>query len=274
MVASSNFDLTKASHAKQAAYHEMSQVQEKMNALSAVINERTDEINQRQAEYEELKRQNQEEWAKYNEAQLAMKAEIGGKITGIKECNALEENLRLMAEDQSEDKNKSEVYANGAGFFARLASDKMLERDQLITKKRAMMRPDNTRLAQLLEHLKQLRKERGELLSDYHALKNELSLKKANFDRMKDKYNAIKNGTEETTYDFRPIILDNLENKGLLVDAGIPSEYHESCTIKERSDGKVDIYYGGSLDMEHGHVIYENGEVLFSRDPMPKATAI
>lgn len=274
VIPNDNFDLTKANHAKQAAYGEMAKVQEKMNALSNDINEQTAEINERQAEFDELKKRQQDEWDKYNTAQLALKKEIGGRITAIKECNTLEENLRLMSENEDEDPNKAEIYDLGANFFAGLASEKMLERDQLITKKRSMIRPDSNRSTQLLELLKSLRSERSELLNDYHALKNEFSLKKANFDRMKSKYDAIKNGTGEDSYDFRPITLDNLTNERLLVDAGIPSEYHETCTIKQRSDGKIDIYYGGSLEMEHGHVIMENEKVIFSRNPKSKNIAI
>ncbi|MBR3324055.1 hypothetical protein IKG24_00755 [Candidatus Saccharibacteria bacterium] len=274
VIPNDNFDLTKANHAKQAAYGEMVKVQEKMDALSSSINDQTAEINERQLEFNELKKQQQAEWEKYNTAQLALKEEIGGKITAIKECDALEENFRLMSENADEDRNKAEIYASGANFFARLASEKMIERDQLISKKRSMIRPDTDRSARLLEHLKSLRSERNELLNDYHALKNEFSLKKANFDRMKSKYDAIKNGTEENSYDFRPIILDNLTNKRLLVDAGIPSEYHETCKIEQRSDGKIDIYYGGSLEMKHGHIIMENGKNIFSRDPKPKNTAV
>lgn len=274
VIPNDNFDLTKANHAKQAAYGEMVKVQEKMDALSSSINDQTAEINERQLEFNELKKQQQAEWDKYNTAQLTLKEEIGGKITAIKECDVLEENLRLMSENTNEDRNKAEIYALGANFFARLASEKMIERDQLISKKRSMIRPDTDRSTRLLEHLKSLRSERNELLSDYHALKNEFSLKRANFDRMKSKYDAIKNGTEENSYDFRPITLDNLTNKGLLVDAGVPSEYHETCTIKQRSDGKIDIYYGGSLEMEHGHIIIEEGKTIFSRDPKPKSAAV
>ena len=274
MIVVSNFDLAKASHAKQAAYNEMAKVQEKMSALSTKISERTAEINERQAEFDAVKKQQEEDWNKYNDGQLALKAEIGNKIVSVKECNTLEENFRFKAESE-EDPNKSEIYILGADFFARLASEKMIERDQLISKKRSMMRPDNTRANQLLEHLKTLRSERDELLSDYHALKSELSIKKANFDRQKSKYEAVKNGTtSEVVHDFRPTPLDNKENERLLVEAGIPSEFRESCSIRKRQDGKIDIYYGGSCRVEHGHVVIEDGNVVYSREPKEKTTAI
>ena len=87
MVTHDNFDLTKAGHTKQAAYAEMTQVQDKLTALSTEVNERTAEINQRQTEFDEIKRQSQAEWDEYNKKQLAYKEDIAGKITGIKECN-------------------------------------------------------------------------------------------------------------------------------------------------------------------------------------------
>lgn len=276
MISNYNFELVKAAHAKQAAYNEMAKVQSEMSALSKEISDRTAEIDERQTELNELKSQTDKEWKSYNDYQLSLKAKIGDVITSIKECNALSENFKLMSEDKSEEQAKASIYAEGADFFSRLASQKMIERDQLITKKRSAIRPDNNgRAAQLIENLKRLRKERASRLNDYHALKSELSLKKTNFDRLNNHYNAIKNGIEEESdYTFRPITLDNSLNKRLLLDANIPEEYHKTCTIKQRSDGKIDIYYGGSLEMEHGHTILENSKVVFSRKPEPKSITL
>lgn len=268
-----SFELQKAMHAKQAAYEEMSEVQQKLSALGAEISEKTDEINQRQTELDQLNEQSDKEWDDYNQAQMTIKGQIGDVITSINECNALKENLERMANDESE-RGKANVYTKGAEFFSRLASKKMLEKDQLISKKRSMIRPDHSAKAhQLVEALKQLRRDRGNRLNDYHALKNELSLKNTNFNRLNSRFHALRDGSsDEEAISFRPIILNNVENKGLLLKAGIPEEFHETCIIKQRSDGKIDIYYGDSSVARHGHVIIENDNIVFSREPEAKTT--
>lgn len=267
-----SFELQKAKHAKQAAYDEMAEVERKMSVLLAEVSEKTNEIDQHQNELDKLNEQRNKEWSDYNQAQLAIKSRIGDVITSIKECDALKKKFELMANDESEAASKAIIYAKGAEFFSRLASEKTVEKDQLITKKRAMMRPDrSTKACQLVEALKKLRQDRGDRLNDYHALKNELSLKKANFDRLNSKYLALKNGSsDENTISFRPIILKNDENKGLLLNAGIPEKFHETCTIKKRSDGRIDIYYGEDSETKHGHVIIENDCIVYSREPEAK----
>lgn len=275
MVVVSNFDLAKAGHEKQAAYEAMSQVETKMRELSTKITKKSTEIDKRQAEYDEQQREDKAKWDAYNSAQVAKKAEIGAKIVSIKKCNALEQNLRLMSENPDEDESKKEVYLAGAAFYRKLASEKMVERDHLIQEKRNMIRPDPTRSRDLLENLKQLRKERKDLQEDYRATKSEYSLKRTNFDRMKEKYHAVMNGTKETNeFSFIPKTLDNEKNRRLLMDAGIPEEFHDSCTIKQRANNTIDIYYGGdNLDIEHGHIVIENGEVSFAREPAAKNIA-
>lgn len=271
-----SFELKKARHAKQAAYDEMAEVERKMSALAKEVSEKTNEIDQRQGELDKLNEQNDKEWSDYHKAQLAIKSQIGDVFTSIRECDALKKKFELMANDESEVPGKAVIYAKGAEFFSRLASEKTLEKDQLITKKRAMIRPDHsTKIHQLVEALKKLRQDRGDRLNDYHALKNELSLKKANFDRLNSKYLALKNGSsDENTISFRPIILKNDENKGLLLKAGIPEEFHETCTIKKRSDGRIDIYYGEDSETRHGHVIIENDRIVYSRKPEANNVAL
>ena len=56
-----NFDLKRAAHAKQAAYVEMSETQQKMAALSNEIAVQTAEIDKRQKELDELNAQNSRE---------------------------------------------------------------------------------------------------------------------------------------------------------------------------------------------------------------------
>lgn len=271
-----DFDLAKARHAKQAAYNEMTQAQEKMNARSLLVDDHYTEINRRQAEYDRLKKQNDEEWEKYNEAQMLLKTKIGDKIAGIKESNRLEEQFMALVNNESDDSGKKEIYLKGADFFDRLAAEKMIERDQLITKKRMMIRPDTARATNVLENLKKLRKEHGELLEDFHAAKNDFNAKKANFDRIKEKYEAIKNGKDDSTessFSFRPKKLDNSSCERLLVEVEMPEKYRESCSISQRVDGKIDIYYGGSEEMTHGHIVIEDGEVTYRREPTPKTVA-
>ncbi len=265
-----SFELQKVKHAKQAAYDEMAEVERKMSALLREVSEKTNEIDQHQSELDKLNEQKDNEWSDFSQAQLAIKSQIGDVFTSIDECNALKKKFELMANDESEVPGKAIVYAKGAEFFSRLASEKTIEKDQLITKKRAMMRPDHysAKIHQLVEALKKLRQDRGDRLNDYHALKNELNLKKANFDRLNSKYLALKNGSSDgKTISFRPIKLKNDENKGLLLNAGIPEEFHETCTIKKRSDGIIDIYYGEDSETKHGHVIIKNGCIVYSRKP-------
>ena len=49
--------------------------------------------------------------------------------------------------------------------------------------------------------------------------------------------------------------------------AKIPEEHWDNCEIEQRADGKIDIYYGGARNRRHGHVVLENNEVSFSREP-------
>ena len=271
MVVQNNFDSkkldeSKAYNAKQMAYAEMVKSQNKVEALGAKQNELYIQIGSTQEELDAEKEKANAAWAQYNAEQLTYKAAIGGVLTSIKECNALEENLRLMSQDKDEDPNKAVVYAEGAKFFAQLALAKMQEHDELLTKKRSLIRPDNLRVHQLVNVLKNMRAEQSNVLEDYHAAKNNYSAKKAEFDRLNARYHRIvEGGGEYADVSVRPKRLEF--DEGLLVLASIPEKYWDGCEIEQRADGKIDIYYGGARDRRHGHVVLENNEVAFSREP-------
>ncbi|MBQ3441477.1 hypothetical protein IJG27_04215 [Candidatus Saccharibacteria bacterium] len=85
-----------------------------------------------------------------------------------------------MSENLEEDLNKAEIYMKGSKFFATFAKQQMVERDNLITAKRHMPRPDNHASEQLLSRLKLVRAEHAYILEEYHISKNEFVMKKRN----------------------------------------------------------------------------------------------
>ena len=271
MVVQNNFDSkkldeSKAYNAKQMAYTEMIESQSKVNALGARQQELYTQIGATQEELDAEKEKADAAWAQYNAEQLTYKAAIGGVLTSIRECNALEENLRLMSQNRDEDPDKTIVYAEGAKFFAQLALAKMQEHDELLTKKRSLIRPDNLRVHQLINVLKNMRAEQSNVLEDFHAAKNNYSAKKAEFDRLNARYHRIvENGEVDDELSVRPKKLEFDER--LLMIAKIPEEHWDNCEIEQRADGKIDIYYGGARNRRHGHVVLENNEVSFSREP-------
>lgn len=268
---SKKFDVAKAYRAKQAAYSEVAESQEKLAELKTKLDELYINIGTTQEQYNLERDRNDAEWSQYNAGQLQLKADIGKKITSIKECNALAENFRLMSENEDEDPDKALVYADGSKFFTQLALTKMREHDEMISKKRAMIRPDNSRADQLLASLKAMRAEQKELLEEYHIAKNIHSSKKANLDRLQQKYERVRDGSsDDDTSEFsaRPKRLE--PNERLFVLAGIPEKYWDHCSIEQRADGKIDFYYGGTSSTNHGHVILADEEVIYSRDPLPR----
>lgn len=260
-----NFDLKKAYHAKQAAYDEMSNAREKVTNLSQTLSEAYSETEKLQAEYDESKAKQDKAWRDYNISQLNLKDQIAAKIEAVKECNALEDKFVLMSRDPDENPGKAEVYADAVKYFYGVAMQKMVERDNLITVKRNVPRPDNHESEQILAKLKLARAAHAEILEEYHSAKNELSVKKRNFKRLNEKYNNLRNGESANNYTNRPEKLDFDES--LFVKAGIPEEYWENSSIRKRVDGKIDIYYGGGDASIHGHVIMRGDEVEYARPP-------
>ena len=267
-----NFELKKAYHAKQVAYDEMSNAREKLSDSSQALSDKYAEAEKLQAEYDVSKAKQDKAWQDYNVRQLEIKDKIAGKITAITECNILSDNLKLMSENPEEDPNKAEIYMEGSKFFATFAKQQMVERDNLITAKRHMPRPDNHASEQLLSRLKLVRAEHASILEEYHISKNEFAMKKRNFDRLNEKYNNILNGEFANTYTNRP---ERLEiDEGLLLNADIPEEHWHNCSIKKRLDGRIDIYYGADEDTSHGHVVMLGDEIEYARLPQPKGFVI
>lgn len=268
-----DFELKKAFHAKQAAYDEMTKAREKMSILQQSMTQKYLETEKLQKEYDESRKKQDDEWQEYNDAQLKLKEQIGQKIVSVKECNVLEENFNLMAENPDEDPAKAEVYREGAELFATMAMQKMVERDNLIALKRSVSRPDNYASRQILATLKLARKEHADILEEYHNAKNEFTIKKQNFDRLNEKYNNLRNSDvgnndESNTYTNRPERLEIDER--LLVKAEVPEEYWNNCSIRRRVDGRIDIYYGGDDENSHGHVVIFDDKIEYARLPQAK----
>lgn len=261
-----DFELKKAFRAKQAAYDEMVAARDKMSALQQTMSQKYLEVEKLQADFDDSRAKQDMAWTDYNNRQLELKDQIGQKITSVKECNALEENFRLMAENPEEDPAKKEVYLEGSKCFSGFAMQKMIERDNLIAMKRAMIRPNNQLSEQILANLKFARKEHADILEEYHNAKNEFTVKKQNFDRLNEKYNKLRNDDDSvSTFSNRPERLEYDES--LLVKANIPEEYWGSCTLRKRSDGRIDIYYGGDEENSHGHVVMLGDQIEYARLP-------
>lgn len=268
MMVNNDFELKKAYHAKQAAYEEMAAARERMYSLRNDQSLKWRTISRLQAEYDSLLKAQEEAWDEYNESQTEYKTAIREKIAMIVECNRLEKDFCKKAENNPKLK---EVYEDSVNFFAKLAKDKMVERDDLISNKRSAPRPDNAPAARVLEQLKKARLEHAEVLEKYHYAKNEHNLKYQEFSRLEAKYNALANpeaATEDNSYTSRPQRLEN--NEKLFMSSGIPEEYWNDAATKQRTDGNIDIYYARSLGENHGHVIIgpDNTTVLFHRKPV------
>lgn len=265
-----SFDTKRAYHAMQAAQQNMQDSEKKMLDAKHKMAEIYNEIGDLQAQHDKLKDSKDTEWEIFSEEIAKMKVKIGEKIEAVKACNTQEENFRKMAHEAEEADNAElkAVYDEATRFFSKLASQKMLERDDLIAKKRKAVSPDMSMLKEMREKLKVLRTEQTEIVEQYHEAKNEFSLKKTSYDRMKAKYENMKNSdTKQDVSDFssRPKTMELDEN--LLKLAEIPKTDWDSCTMERRADGKVDIYYGGRKGVRHGHVVVTGNTVEFSRKP-------
>lgn len=265
-----SFDTKRAYHAMQAAQQIMQDSEKKMLDAKHKMTEIYNEIGDLQAQHDKLKDSKDTEWEIFSEEIAKMKVKIGEKIEAVKACNTQEENFRKMAHEAEEanDAELKSVYDESARFFSKLASQKMLERDDLIAKKRKAVSPDMSMLKEMREKLKALRTEQTEIVEQYHEAKNEFSLKKTSYDRMKAKYESMKNpDAKQDVSDFssRPKTMEPDED--LLRLAGIPEEEWEDCTVSRRADGKIDIYHGDKKDVRHGHVIVTGNTIEYARKP-------
>ncbi len=266
-----SFDLKKAYHAKQAAYDEMANAREKTQELNSQQAEKWNEAQELQAQYDEAKEAQDSAWQEYNDKQNDFRALIGNQIDAINECNKLEAVLRERVTDNP---RKAEMYEAGAKYFSSLAKHMVVERDRLISMKRSMLRPDNSRCEQILEKLKYVRAEHKELLENYHHAKNEFNLKQQEFNRLNQKYLALaspdmvlENDENSNNYTSRPKRLE--VNESLLLEADIPELFWGDTVAEQRADGMIDIYYARSLGNGHGHVILNpDHSVNYHREPV------
>lgn len=264
MINQDNFLSKKAYHAMLAARDEMLKAEKKKSLKNDIAAKKYQIVDELQKSYDEAGERKDEKWKEYNNEQLKCKEEIHEIIVTISVCNENEDSLRIKAADPSTDPSSARVYLEGAEFYKSLAKKLMVERDEAIAKKRAMPRPDNHECEQILENLKAARADHAEALEEYHSAKNEFTLRKMDFDRLKKKYDAIRyGGQDDSTCTNRPKRLENDER--LLMEANIPEDDWSICAMYERADGRVDIYIGDGAD--HGHVVMHNGQVEYSRLP-------
>ncbi|MBQ3271090.1 hypothetical protein IJH10_00595 [Candidatus Saccharibacteria bacterium] len=272
---SSSFDLKRAYHAMQVARQNMLDAQQKMQDGQRRAAEIYNEIGDMQAQHDKLKEAKDSEWDTFSEEITKAKAKIGDIIEAINACNTQEESFKRL-ETETEHVETKAIYDKAARFFSKLAAEKMLERDDLIAKKRQMVSPDMSMLKEMREKLKNLRAEQDDILEAYHEAKNEFNLKKASYDRARAKYEGAKNpDTKQDVDDFssRPKAMEL--DKDLLKLAEVPEENWDSSKMERRVDGKVDIYYGGKSGVRHGHaVIAKNNTVEYSRKPRKTPTII
>ena len=263
-----SFDSKRAYHAMQVARQNMLDAQQKMQEMQRKAAEIYNEIGDLQAQHDKLKEAKDVEWEKFAEELAKAKAKISDKIDAINACNAQEESFRKL-ETETEHTETKAVYNEAARFFSKLVAEKMLERDDLIMKKRQMPSPDTSMLKEMREKLKNLRMEQEDILETYNETKNEFGLKKTSYDRALAKYESTKNpGAKQDVNDFssRPKVMEHDED--LLKLADVPEKDWESSTMERRVDGKVDIYYGGGNGTRHGHaVVNKNKTVEYSRKP-------
>lgn len=260
-----NFELRKAFHEVQVAQNEMEDSRIKMLKLQTEQNESYHRINEMQEQYSSAKEEQDAAWEQYKTQGQELYRLIGESITSGKEAAKLEESMKLMASDPDEEYAKTIIYLKGAEFFGRLNLENMTERDRLISKKRNLVRPDNSKCEKMLAFLKKARTEHAEILERYHAAKNDYSLKKANYDRLNAKYLGIKHpNTYEDGPTSRPV---KIYDENLLKKAGVPNDEWDKCDMERRADGKVDIYYGMTDTMTHGHIVMNGETVEYAREP-------
>ena len=271
-----NFEAKQAYHAKQVAYEKMTESREAALDLRRQQDEKYQEIADLQAEYDRVCKAIDEEWAAYNAKQLDFKNRIAAVISQVEKCNELEAEMlaksKTLQTTASEPHTKSqsfqnsasemntssdsEIYLAAAKFFSSLAKEKVVERDKLIAKKRAVTRPDNSVRDNLLWQLKHARSEHAELLEEYHHAKNEFNLDKVKFDRLNEKYKSLSdpnNTGELLTATSRPKKLE-IDEK-LLIENGIADKYLHDYVAERRIDGIIDIYYARTLGDGHGHLV-------------------
>lgn len=264
---SNDFELKRAYHAMQAAEQAMQESQEKMQQAKRKADEIYHEIGDLQAQHDKLKASKDDEWESYSDRLVKMKLKVGEKIEAVNTCNEQEERFKALSKDSQSDELKA-VFDEAARFFSKLAYQKMVERDDLIAKKRQIACPDMAPLKELRNKLKGLRAEQEEIVEHYHETKNDFNLRKNSFERAKAKYESVKNPETEQDIDSfssRPKAMELDED--LLKLAGIPKESWSNCTMQRRADGRVDIYYGGDESTHHGHVILAGNLIEFSREP-------
>ena len=270
-----DFNSKRAFHAMQAARQTMQESQEKMQALQRKASDIYHEIGDLQAQHDRLKESKDLEWEQFSEELAKMQTKVGEKIDAVNACNEQEENFRKLAK-KAESEDRHLVYEEAARFFSKLASQKMLERDDLIAKKRQMTSPDMSTLKEMREKLRHLREEQKDILESYHEAKSDFGLKKTSFDRMKAKYENAKNPEQNQDVDnfsSRPKAMEL--DTDLLELADIPKKDWGSCEMERRVDGKVDVYYDEEETVRHGHVVIDkNRNVEYKREPRKRLVII
>ncbi len=270
-----DFNSKRAFHAMQAARQTMQESQEKMQNLQHKASDIYHEIGDLQAQHDKLKESKNLEWEDFSKRLAEMTKKVGEKIDAVNTCNEQEEQFRKMAKETDSEERRL-VYEESARFFSKLASQKMLERDDLIAKKRQISSPDMSVLKEMREKLKNLRDEQQEILESYHEAKSDFSLKKTSFDRMKAKYESAKTpeqNQDASAFSSRPKAMELDPN--LLELADVPKKDWDNCEMERRVDGKVDVFYGGEETVRHGHVVIDkNNRVEYARKPKKRPVII
>lgn len=130
-----SFESKRAFHAMQAAQKVMQESQDRMMTAQHKTTEIYHEIGDLQADFDKAKLAKDAEWAEFMEKLESAKLQVGEKINAITICNQKEEEFKKLSEDKELPEEHRAIYAEGMRFFSKLASQKMLERDDLITKK-------------------------------------------------------------------------------------------------------------------------------------------
>ena len=265
MSQSQSFEARRLFHRQQVAIGEVAMASAKFNKQGAILSSKWRDVGHLQAEYDDAVKSDKEAWDAYNAIQLEYKDIIAIKIREISECNIEEERFRKAAKAHPDIKD---LYMEAAEFFARLAREKLVERDDLIEDKRQVPRPVN-RAPQILERLKMARLEHKEMREKYHELKNEFNIKKQHLENVRERYKSLVTGQDpvsNSNYTSCPKRL--VVDEKLLEDAGVPKDFWDDVDVKQRADGIIDIYYAISSGEKHGHVILDASHVItFHRAP-------
>ena len=255
------FEQAEAYRRKQNAYESVNECAAEYQELKTKVEAARSEVDKLQADFETAANGCDLAYKEYNEEKASYEAKIGDLISVISETSDLEERFHSLA-SSSASEPMAELYNNVADFLLKERARYREAQQRLLEEKRNLSRPDTKIRNAILEALKTARNNLSKLSEEYRAVREELverrelfRLAREDYDRIRDKIGYV-SGQEE----------NNLNRPTILKAANVPTEFWDDSKIRQRSDGRIDIYYGGS-DCAHGHVVLNGDNVEYVRSP-------